>query len=333
MESLRDIAESALEGIVVRDPSAFHRIASADVFLFDHQPELERAGLEVREVHRLDGVGEDEILRLAAAAFADLADERSPALRAACAARRIIVRRHPRPSYRGLDITLRDGARCITLRDRCEAGPAPALEVATDGRPVGRIAFGRSPRPRAAEAIRELRRHGPMTIGLISDQPDPQAASLAQALGVDYHLSGLSSEGKAEALRSCRRRGLKVAYVGDGRRQPEAASAADVAISMADDLDLAHDPAQILVLRQDLGWIAGLRERSRSHVDCLRAVHSFVLIPNLFCIAGAFFLGFTSLSSVVLTNLGTFAVYTGLPRRRGLRTLPALTRGSRRPGA
>jgi Cu2+-exporting ATPase len=319
LESLRDIADCAQEGVVVRDASAFHRIASADVFLFDHGRALEDAGLEVREVQRLDGVAEDDIIRLAASAFAGLADERSPALHAECAARRIIVRRNLQPSYRGPEIALRDGSRSITFRDRRgtepTAEPAPALDVATEGRPVGRITFGRSSRPRAAEAIRALRGQGPLAIGLLSDRPDSQAASLAQALGMDFHLGGLSSEGKAEAVRACRRRGLRVAYVGDCRREPDAAREADVAISLADPVDPAHDPAHILVLRPDLDWAAGLRDRARSHVDRVQSVQGFVLIPNLACVAGAFFLGFTSLSAVVLTNLGTLAVYTGLPHR------------------
>jgi hypothetical protein len=34
------------------------------------------------------------------------------------------------------------------------------------------------------------------------------------------------------------------------------------------------------------------------------------LIPNLACIAGAFVWGFTSLASVVVTNLGTYCVYS-----------------------
>lgn len=333
MESLRDIAECAREGVVVRDPSAFHRIASANVFLFDHHPGLERAGLEVRAVEVLDGATEADILRLAASAFADLADERSPALLAACAARRIIVRRDRRPSYRGPEITVDDGSRSITFRDHRGPEPAgessPTLEVANDSRPVGRIAFGRSSRLQAAETIRELRRRGPVAIGLLSDRPDAEAAALARALGMDFHLGGLSPEGKAEAVRSCRRRRLEVAFIGDCRREREAAGAAVVAISMADEIDPANDPAPILVLRPDLGWIAGLRERSRSHVECLRAVHHVVLVPNLCCIAGAFFLGFTSLSSVVLTNLGTLAVYTGLPRARGPRALSAPARGHR----
>ena len=51
-----------------------------------------------------------------------------------------------------------------------------------------------------------------------------------------------------------------------------------------------------------------------------------MLIPNIACVAGAFFLGFTSLYSVVLTNLGTFAIYTGLPRRKFPRALPTVAR-------
>ena len=326
IESLRDIADSAREGVLVRDPSAFERIAAADIFLFDHLPALERPGLEVRAVDRLDGVGEDEILRLAASGFADLADDRSPALLAACAARRIVVRRDPKTRLRGPEIALVNAGRSVALRDRATVAsttePAPGVEVASDGRAVGRITFGRSACPRAAGSIRDLRTQGPMAIGLLSDRPDAEAAALASGLGLDFHLGGLSSEGKAEVVRACRRRGLKVVYVGDCRREADAARAADAAISVADDLDPARDPAAVLVLRQDLGWIADLRGRSRSHVDCLRAVHRFVLIPNLCCIAGAFFLGFTSLSSVVLTNLGTLAIYTGLPRRGGVWSRP-----------
>ncbi len=328
LESLRDIGESAREGVVVRDPSAFRRIAEADVFLFDHVPTLGREGLEVRSVEPLDGVAEDDLLRLAASAFAGLADDRAPALSAACASRRIIVRRQPRADYRGPEIAIDDGGLRLTFRDRPARSSAtayvetpPELLVSAEGRPVGRIAFDRSTRPKATEALRALRDHGPIAIGLLSGRAEAEAGPIAEALEVDFHLANLDASGKVEAVRACRRRGLKVAYIGDGQRDPEAARAADVAISIGfDEPDPARDPSAVLVLRSDLAWIAGLRERSREHLACLRAVNQFVLIPNLFCIAGAFFLGFTSLSSVVVTNLGTLAVYTGLPRRRKRRT-------------
>ena len=41
-----------------------------------------------------------------------------------------------------------------------------------------------------------------------------------------------------------------------------------------------------------------------------------ILVPNLACVAGVIFLGLTSLSVVVLTNLGTLAVYSGLAGRK-----------------
>ena len=331
MESVRDIAACALEGVMVRDASAFHRIASADVFLFDHHPALESAGLEVREVQALDGIGEDDVLRLAAAAFSGLADERSAAPERGV--RRASDDRPARPAAQlpgPRDHPARPGpVHHHPRRAGRAAGRSPGLEVSADGRPIGRIAFGRSSVPRAAEAIRELRRHGPLTIGLVSDRPDAEAAPLAAALGMDFHVGGLSSEAKAVAVRSS---------ASAASRWPTSATAAASPMRRARRMWRSRwptpstprtTPPQVLVLRTDLDWAAGLRDRSRSHVARLRTIHGAILVPNLFCIAGAFFLGFTSLSAVVLTNLGTLAVFSGLPNLRGPRALPASARGGR----
>ena len=207
----------------------------------------------------------------------------------------------------------------MTHADSRTLGPVPAgppLDLTADGRPLGRISFRPSIRPLASEAVRGLRAGGPLAIGLLSDRPDDVVGALATTLGLDFHRGGLSSAAKADLIRSCRDRGLKVAYVGDGRLEPRAAREAHVAISLADEIDPDRDPAQILGSRSDLSWIAPLRERARSHVDRVHTVHDMILIPNLFCVAGAFFLGFTSLSSVVITNLGTWAIYAGFPHRR-----------------
>ena len=320
LESLQDIAASARDGVVVRDPSAFAAIAAADVWMLDHHPILERAGLEIESIRGHD-TGWEVLLRLGATAFRDLADDRAAALRAACASCGLPLL-EVEPNYRGPGITLVHESGCFSIRDAAESGAAPMsprpLEISADGRVLGRITFRPSARPQAAEAIRELRRHGCRTIGLLSDRPDSSAAPLAQALGLDFHLAGLSSEAKAEVLRACRDRGLKAVYVGDARLEPGAARAAHVAVSWSDGLDPGQDPAQVLVLRSDLAWIGPLRERSGSHVDRVRTVHGTILLPNLACIAGAFFLGFTSLSAVILTNLGTWAIYSGLPRRASL---------------
>jgi Cu2+-exporting ATPase len=315
--SLQDVAACARDGIVVRDPSAFAAIATADAWLLDHHPNLERAGLEVESI-RGDGTSPEILLRLGATAFRDLADDRATALRAACASCGLPLL-EVEPSYHGPGITLDHQAGCFSVRDGHDLDAtslrARPLEVMADGRVLGRITFRPSARPRAAEAIGALRRHGCRTIGLLSDQPDSTAGPLARSLGLDFHRASLSSHAKAEFLRACRARGLKVVYVGDARAEPCAAREAQVAISWSDGLDSDPNPAQVLILQADLDWIGPLRERSRAHLDRVRAVHGSILIPNLACIAGAFFLGFTSLSAVILTNLGTWAIYAGLPRR------------------
>ena len=191
----------------------------------------------------------------------------------------------------------------------------PPLEIISDGQLAGIIGFGPTPDPEAAAAIKELRLHGELTIGLLSDQADEIAGPLAAALGVDFHGAGLTSDAKLEMIQKLTRRGFKVAYVGDCRREQELAQHAHIAISLVDEFDPKLDTTSVLALRRDLGWLGQLREISRSHVDRVRAVHGAILLPNLVCIGGAFFLGFTSLSAVILTNLGTLAVYAGLPRR------------------
>ena len=306
----------ARDGVLIRDATAFDRLAAADVWVFDDYPALERAGLEV---DRIEGHSENMLLQLAATAYRDLADERAAALLSACRSGGIPLLPIA-PSYQGLDITLDDGSTCVTIQDARSLNGRPpdhpALLLMVDGQLAGRIGFRPASRPRIAAAIEELRRQGPMAAGLVSDRRVSDAEVLAAELGLDFHHGGLTSAAKADLLRAFRDRGLKVAYVGDCRREPAAAREAHVAISLADDFDPEHDPGQILILRPDFDWLPALRELSLAHVGRVRIAHRAILLPNLLCIAGAFFLGFTSFSAVVITNLGTWAVYSGLPERR-----------------
>ena len=318
LETLRDIAECARLGVLIRDPSALARIAAADIFLLDDLPILEHPGLKTTSVLSLDGSREADILRFAATAFGALADSRAQALQCACHLNQIEIPA-VRASYRGPAVTWNDGPHSICVREAPgQDSPDPAacpLEVLIDSRLAGMVLFGPSPGPASAEAIRQIQCRG-VAVGLLSHRPAQEVESLASSLGVELRVFGLSSHAKVELLKNLARRGRKVAYVGDPAREPEVAREAHVSISMAADSDPATDQSHVRVLRNDLGCLAPLHELARAHLDRVRIVHGATLIPNLACIAGALFLGFTSLTSVVLTNLGTLAIYSGLPRRR-----------------
>jgi hypothetical protein len=109
-----------------------------------------------------------------------------------------------------------------------------------------------------------------------------------------------------------------------------------VAISLADDteLDLELDPAAFLIQQARLAPLADLTRISSDHASRVIQAQKLILVPNLLCIAGAFLFGFTGMTAVMLSNLGTLGLYriasdslrgldaptkgrTGQPRRAG----------------
>src|SRR5262249_21279573 len=107
-----------------------------------------------------------------------------------------------------------------------------------------------------------------------------------------------------------RAEGNGVVYVGDCRRNPLAAAAANVAVFPAPDPSWKEDPSGVWLLEPDYQKLVHLRQISIAVRDEARSHHKLILVPNVACIAGALLLGFSSLVVVALSNLGTFAVYS-----------------------
>ena len=55
--------------------------------------------------------------------------------------------------------------------------------------------------------------------------------------------------------------------------------------------------------------MADLCEISRAHASRVDQAQKLILVPNLICIAGAFLFGFTGMTAVMLSNLGTLGLY------------------------
>jgi len=186
--------------------------------------------------------------------------------------------------------------------------------VGINGRVAGLIHFRRSDRLEAASALHRLRSKRNLLVGIVSESPDPILAPLSASLGADFHLGGRSADDRIHFLQSCRRRGFKVAYVGDCRANPRTAAEAHVAISLVaggiSDLDLDHDPAPIWLLEPQLAKLVEIWDIAHIHRQRLKVAHRYALIPNVLCVAGAFVWGFTSLTSVMVTNLAIYGTYS-----------------------
>jgi len=253
-------------------PEFLKRLATADLLVFDHHLALERALLELDAVQVFPGHSEEDLLRYAAAAFRDLSDERSTALYRVCIARDI----KPLdllPADFAADVTLLHGNDCVKVGDlgssakgfpnphgrevtcRTEPEPPDSLMVGINGRVGGLIRFRRSHRFGAVSALRRLRAKGNPQIGIVSEDPRASLASLAESLGTNFYVGNQRPDGRVRWLRSCRRRGFKVAYVGDCRNNQRTVDEAQLAISLvgSEINGLDQDPAPIWLLqpRQD----------------------------------------------------------------------------------
>jgi cation transport ATPase len=329
LETLQAITVCVRNGIVIRDHDAIERLATTDLVVLDHNFALERSELEVDAIDVFPGRGEEDLLRYAAAAFRDLADERAAALRSACLNRGI----RPlgvRPIEFATDVTLLHGNDRIKVGDlgsrargpliprdqgapcQIESEPPDSLMVGINGRVAGLIHFGYSTRLEGAATLQRLRSQRNLQIGIVSEQPYSTLTPLAASLGVDFHLGSQSPDDRVRFLQWCRQRGFKVAYVGDCHTDPRTAAEAHVAISLVEDgiNDLDHDPAPIWLLQPRLTKLDELWDIAHIHQSRLRVAHGYALIPNIFCVVGALVWGFTSLASVVVTNLGTYSVYS-----------------------
>jgi Cu2+-exporting ATPase len=328
LEALQALAVCSHQGIVVRDIQAIEQMAQADVLLLEHHPSLEVTEPEVASLRVFPGHTEYQILRYAASALRDLYDERVVALRTECRNRRIALLDRIPTEY-GTDVTMIHKTQVIKVGNLGGQGPsskksgdehdrvlAPAIDslmVGINGQIAGLIDFRAGARPRAASALRELRsrmRH-PLAIGLVSESREPRLGQLAAALGVDFHEGNVSSGNLVQLIRGCRKRGLKVAFAGNCLTKTRAAREADVAISLdpggLENLD--RNPASILLLEADLARLGMLYEVSKVHRQRILAAQGSAWIPNLLCVGGAFFFGFTSLATVAITNLGTYSTY------------------------
>jgi cation transport ATPase len=308
LEILRDAALCARSGIVVRSADAFERLSEVNVIVLDDDLDLGRVELELAGIQTT--LAETDLLRYAASAYRHLDDDRAAALMAACRERGIhLLDLRPVAYEPGVTVVL--GGWRIRVREYPSApdGLHPLL-VEIDGKAVGLIAFTRSERPAALAALGRIRALGPVTIALVSARTEADVAARAALLGVDLHVSRCAPEMTARLLRDCRQRGLRTAFIGRCRRRAEAADEAHVAISVVEDAELDREPAAVLLTQPRLELFANLWGIARSHEQRLRVLQRLILVPNVLCVAGAFFLGATSLTAVVLSNLGTFGLYS-----------------------
>ena len=102
-----------------------------------------------------------------------------------------------------------------------------------------------------------------------------KASSIAKELGIKSYYAELLPTDKAhildEIMLKAQKKGLKVAFVGDGINDAPALVRADTVISMHKGADIAKASADIVLLRDDIEAVADARELA---ISCLSKVNN-----------------------------------------------------------
>jgi len=173
--------------------------------------------------------------------------------------------------------------------------------VGRDGYLIGLIAIADEVRPGAVDAVQRLSRAGVRTVMLTGDN-DRSARAIAHRVGVDEYRAQLLPTDKVDVIRQLKEEHGTVAMVGDGINDAPAMAVANVGIAMgAAGTDIAIEAGDIVLMSDDLGKIAFIRELSHRTVTTIRQNIAVSLINVAFMVIAAL-LGYLGLVTGLLLN-------------------------------
>jgi Cd2+/Zn2+-exporting ATPase len=168
-----------------------------------------------------------------------------------------------------------------------------------------------TPRADARQALEALRARG-LKIVLLTGDREAVARHVAKDLGIDEIRAELLPEDKLVAVHELQRHG-RVAMVGDGVNDAPALTAADVGVAMGAGSDVSLESADLVLMKNDLGRLAGAYDLARATARTIRFNLSFAL--GIIAVVGVLaLLGQVPLPAGVVAHEGgtIFVVLVGL---------------------
>jgi Cu+-exporting ATPase len=288
------VGRGADKGIIFRDAAALEQIARVRVVAFDKTGTLTVGRPEVKRVVAAGGVGEEEVLRAAAAAE-DLSEH--PLAKAVLEeAKRRAIRWEEVDFFRavpGRGVRVKaSGAEILAgsprfLREEAVALPGEfagtVVAVARAGTFLGHLEIADPLRPTTPEAVRALRDLGLRPVMLTGDAEGP-ARAIAREAGVEEVHAELLPEQKLERLRSIPE---STAMVGDGINDAPALAAADVGIAMGSGTDVAIEAGHATLVKPDLRGVPAAVRLGRRTLRTIRQNLFWALVYNVVAIPAA----------------------------------------------
>jgi len=305
--------KGAEAGILVRDGAALEQAQRVTAVVLDKTGTITRGEPSVVAVQPSPGIGETDLLRLAAAAergsehplaeaIVRLALERGADLPPAAdfmaiAGGGVRATVEGRVTTVGSELLLaEEGVDVARLSDlataTAQAGHTPVL-VAVDGEAIGLLAIADTVKPESPEAVRRLEAAGLEVWMLTGDR-----AAVAEAIGAQVGIrpdrirAEVRPGEKATKVRELQAAGAVVAMVGDGINDAPALAQADLGVAIGTGADVAVEASDITLIGDDLRSVPAAIQLSRATMRTIRQNLGWAFGYNLILIpvaAGALF--------------------------------------------
>jgi len=151
-----------------------------------------------------------------------------------------------------------------------EARGETAVMVAWDGQARGVISLGDTVKPTSADAVARFVTLG-LTPVLLTGDNAGSAAAMGALVGIADVRSGVTPNGKLDAIRELQAQGRTVAMVGDGVNDAAALAAADLGIAMGAGTDAAMAASDVVVMSGDLIVVADAIRLARRTLRTIKA--------------------------------------------------------------
>ena len=299
MSIMVGVGRGAESGVLIKNAEALERFEKIDTIVVDKTGTLTEGKPKVTAVRPVDGLTEDELLRLSAslergsehplaAAIVKAATERGLAL--------ADVQDFDAPVGKGVTgiidgrhVVIGNGrimaeigvetAKLEQLAELLRAEGATAVFVAIDKKPAGVLAIADPIKATTQAAVKTLQQAGIRVVMLTGDNRTT-ANAVAKKLGITEIEAEVLPADKSKVVERLRKGGRVVAMAGDGVNDAPALAAADVGIAMGTGSDVAIESAGVTLLGGDLQGIVRARRLSEATMSNIRQNLFFAFAYN-----------------------------------------------------
>jgi len=291
--------KGASMGVLIKNAEALEVLERVDTLVVDKTGTLTQGHPALVSIQAEPGIGEDDLLRLAAGLERASEHPLAAAIIAGAEERGLVLADvEDFESVTGKGVSGRVEGRAVaigtqgylaglgvdaaTLESQAELQRSrgeTVVFVAIDGRAAGLLGIADPIKDSTPEAIRELHAAG-LAVVMLTGDSKTTAAAVARQLGIDRVEAEVLPERKAEIVAEIQAEGHRVAMAGDGINDAPALARADVGIAMGGGTDVAMESAGVTLIKGDLRGILRARRLSRAVMRNIRQNLFFAFVYN-----------------------------------------------------